>query len=256
MRPALLIPRLLVPVLLLCASAAEAGSYKFVTLVFPPLEYADDKGQAAGAAVELVREVMTRLGHKVEIEVLPWTRSLNLTKEGKADAIFTAYRNDERATFLDYSSEVLIPQVVSLYARKGSGKTFKGDLAELAGQSIGILNTISYGEIFDKAKDQLKLKTERVESLDLNFKKLAAGRIDFVISNRYSAQVEIEALKLEGVIEELDKPVEVTPSYIAFSKKNKLLGLRDQFDAKLREVKKSGRYREILEKFRVRVPKD
>lgn len=256
MRPIPQLTRLALALLLSWGSAAEAASYKLVTLDFPPLEFADEKGAAAGAAVELVREVMTRLGHKVEIEVLPWTRSINLTKEGKADGIFTAYRNAERETFLDYSNEVLIPQVVSLYVKKGSGKTFKGDLAELQGQTIGILNTISYGQIFDKAKDALKLKTERVESLDLNFKKLAAGRIDYVISNRYSAQVEIEALKLESVIEELDKPVEVTPSYIAWSKKNKLVGLRDAFDAKLKDVKKSGRYREILEKFRVRAPKD
>lgn len=235
---------------------AAADAYKMVTLDFPPLEYADDKGAAAGAAVELVREIMSEMRHNVAIDVLPWTRSLLLTKEGKADAIFTAYKNAEREAFLDFGNEILVPQVVSLYIKKGSKLTFKGDLKELRPYKIGTLNTISYGERFDKAKDNLKLQTERVEGLDQNFKKLAAGRIDYVISNRYSAAVELDRLKLDGEVVELPQAVEITPSYIAFSKKNKLGALRDEFDKVLRGLKKSGRYHAILEKYKVLAPHD
>lgn len=238
------------------ASPALAGTYKLVTLDFPPLEYADENNEAGGAAVELVKEVMKELKHTVQIQVLPWTRSMMLTKEGKADAIFTCYKNPEREGYLDFGAEVLVPQVVSLYVKKGSKATFKGDLKELVPFKIGILNTISYGQIFDKAKDELKLKTERVEELDQNFKKLAAGRIDYVISNRYSATVELNRLKLQDEIVELPRAVEVIPSYIAFSKARKLAALRDEFDRVLKHFKKTGRYHEILEKFKVRAPRE
>lgn len=238
------------------ASPAVAGAYKLVTLDFPPLEYADENNEAAGAAVELVKEVMKELKHTVQIQVLPWTRSMMLTKEGKADAIFTCYKNPEREGYLDFGAEVLVPQVVSLYVKKGAKASFKGDLKELVPFKIGILNTISYGQIFDKAKDELKLKTERVEELDQNFKKLAAGRIDYVISNRYSATVELDRLKLQDEIVELPRAVEVIPSYIAFSKAKKLAALRDEFDKVLKHFKKSGRYHEILEKYKVRAPRE
>src|SRR4051812_11458831 len=99
------------------ALRAFADSYKLVTLDFPPLEFENEKGEAMGAAVDIVRAVMTKLGHKTAVQVLPWTRSLNLTREGKADAIFTAYKNEEREAFLDYGHEVLMPQIVSLYTK-------------------------------------------------------------------------------------------------------------------------------------------
>ncbi len=246
----------LIAIALSQASPALAGSFKMVTLDFPPLEYANEKNEAAGAAVELVTEIMKELKHSVHVQVLPWTRSMMLTKEGKADAIFTCYKNPEREGFLDFGVEVLVPQVVSLYVKKGSKATFNGDLKELIPFKIGILNTISYGQVFDKAKDDLKLKTERVEALDQNFKKLAAGRIDFVISNRYSATVELDRLKLQDEIVELPRAVEVIPSYIAFSKAKKLAALRDEFDKVLRSFKRSGRYHEILEKYKVRAPRE
>lgn len=246
--------KIILAALLTWSNVAFAGAYKFVTLDFPPLEYEGEKGEAAGAAVDIVREVMTKLKHTVSIEVLPWTRSLQLAKEGKASAIFTAYKNAERETFLDYGNEVLIPQVVSLYVKKGSSLTYKGDPKELVGKTIGIISTISYGQVFDQAREKLQLRTERVESLDLNFKKLIAGRLDFVISNRYSAEVEIENLKLGEVVVELAQPVEIMPSYIAFSKKSRLTALRDDFDKTLRLLKRSGRYQEILAKYRVHAP--
>lgn len=233
---------------------ASAAAYKFTTLDFPPLEYLDDKMQPTGAAVDIVKEVMKRLGHESSVELLPWTRSLNLVKEGKSDGVFTCYRTPEREAFLDFSTEVLIPQVVSLYVRKGDKLGFEGDLKALKGKTIGIVSTISYGTRFDEAKETHKLKTDRVESLDLNFKKLLSGRLDLVISNRYSAQVEIERMKIEDQVEEIRVPVEVIPSYVGWSKKNGLTGLRDQFDKELKSLKRSGRYDEILKQYKLNVP--
>lgn len=235
-------------------AGAEAGAYRFVTLEFAPLIFTDDRGQPSGAAVEIVTETMRRLGHSVDIKVMPWSRALGLVQQGKADAIFTAYKNPEREVFLDYTSAVLVQQVIALYIKKGSGRQFSGDLKDLKGATIGTLNTISYGRAFDLAKEKLKLRTERVETLEENFRKLAAGRLDYVVSNRYSGEIAIETLRLMREIVELPKAVEVTPSYLAFAKKRKLTALRDAFDRELQELRRSGRYQEILDKYRVRAP--
>lgn len=249
-----MIKRALAVILLLGAETASAGAYKFVTLEFPPLEFTNDRGAPDGAAVEIVSAVMKRLGHSLTIEVMPWSRCMNLVKSGKADAVFTAYRNQERAGFLDFAKENLVAQVVGLFVKKGSGRTFTGDFKVLKPFTFGVLNTISYGETFDNAKTKLGLKTERVEDVMLNFKKLAAGRVDYVVSNRYSAEVAIETLRLRQQVTELPRPVEVTPSFVAFSKKRQLGVIRDAFDKELRLFKQSGQYQVILDKFRVRAP--
>ena len=144
--------------------------------------------------------------------------------------------------------------MVSLYVKKGDKLAFDGDLKALKGKTIGIVSTISYGTRFDEAREAHKLKTDRVESLDLNFKKLLSGRIDVLISNRYSAQVEIEKQKIADQVEELRVPVEVIPSYIGLSKKNGLSTLRDQLDHAMKALKASGRYDEILKQYKLNVP--
>lgn len=237
------------------AGEAAAEEFHFVTLSFPPLEFEEPDKKVTGAAVEVVREVMKSISHSVTIELLPWPRALSAVKDGNADAIFTAYRTPEREKFLEYSHEVLVPQVVSLYIKKGSGRTFTGDFQELAPYVIGILSTISYGRGFDAAREKYKLKTDRVDNLELNFKKLVAGRLDYVISNRYSAQYVINALGIEKDVQELTVPVEVTPSFVGFAKTPRATKLIEAFDAGLRELKRNGRYDAIMERFDVRVPK-
>lgn len=248
--------RFLLKLILLChlgSFEAQARSYKLVTLDFPPLEMLDEKGKVTGVAVEIVTEIFGKLGHTVEISLLPWARALALTMEGKADAIFTIYRLPERESFLDYSVEEIIPQPVSLYVRTNTQTKYQGDIKAIVGSKVGTLNSISYGKIFDGIKSQLKI--ERVDTMELNFKMLMAGRIDYVVSNSYSAASTLAKLGLEKDIIELEPPVEITPSYIAFSKKKALTALRDRFDTELRLFKKGPRYAKILSKYRVKLPK-
>lgn len=239
----------------LVAGEAGAENFHFVTLSFPPLEFEGPDKKVTGAAVEVVREVMRSISHTVTVDLLPWPRALGAVKDGSADAIFTAYRTPEREKFLDYSNEVLVPQVVSLYIKRGSGRTFTGDFQELAPYVIGTLSTISYGKGFDAAREKYKLKTDRVDTLELNFKKLIAGRLDYVISNRYSAQYVITELGIDKEVQELTVLVEVTPSFVAFAKTPRAAKLIEAFDAGLRELKRNGRYDAIMERFDVRVPK-
>lgn len=234
-------------------SNAQASNYKLVTLDFPPLEMLGENGKVIGAVTDIVREVFQKIGHRVEINLLPWTRALALTKDGKADGIFTIYRLPEREQYLDYSTEEIIPQVVSLYAEKSRPASYRGDLQTIVGSKVGTVSSISYGKIFDDMKNRFKI--ESVDTLELNFKKLVAKRIDYVVSNRYSAAYTLAKLALDQDVVEVGPPIEVIPSYIAFSKKNKLSSLRDRFDAELVSFKKSARYRQILKHYRVELPK-
>ena len=236
-------------IILLGAPQAFAGSYSFVTLDFPPLEFAGEDGKAKGIAVELVEKVMANLGHQVTIEIMPWARGLEMVKTGKADAIFTAYKTPEREEFLDYSTVVLIPQIVSLYAPKNSEIAFDGDLLKLKDKRFGVVSTISYGKTFDGLRDQLQ--TDRAENLESNLRKMLAGRVDLIISNMYVAESEIKKLNLQNDIKKLAPEVETVDSFIGFSKAKGLAALRDDFDRELRKLSEDGTTAQIMSKYGV-----
>lgn len=225
----------------------EAANYVFVTLEFPPLEYTGEDGNPRGIAVDMVKRIMSSLGHEIQIKVYPWPKALEMVRAGDADAIFTAYKTPERETFLDYSKEVFIPQIVGFYVKKGSSITFNGDLHTLRTKHIGVVSTISYGPKFDQMGPQLQV--EPVERIEQNFQKLLSGRIDLIISNIHVADWELQKLQLREEIVRLPHEVERVSSYIAFSKRRNLTTLRDQFDQELRKLKANGEYNIVIEKY-------
>ena len=240
---------LLLLMLTLTSKAVSAAEYVFVSLEFPPLEYAGKDGIPEGIAVSIVRRIMNTLGHTVDIKIHPWSRSLDLVRKGHVDAIFTAYRTPKRETFLDYSREILVPQTVSFYVRKGSQIEFYGDLNNLKGRRIGVVSTISYGPKFDQFRDQLNIQS--VENIEQNFDKLLLGRIDLFISNKFVADWKLNTADSAKHIIRLPQEVEHVPSYIGFSKKRKLTDLRDAFDLELTKLKDSGEYAKLLEQYKI-----
>lgn len=221
-------------------STASADEYRFVTFNYPPLEYEDQNRRPQGIAVNIVSHIMAAIGHRVRIEVYPWTRALDMVKNGRADAIFTAYKNEQREAFLDFSREVLILQEVYFFKRKNQPIEFAGDYQNLKKYTIGVVSTISYGPLFDAAKEVLDI--DRSSRLEHGFQKLRLGRIDLLPSDTLVAGYTLKSMGLTGVIEALPPRIQSVPSYIAFSKRRQLGALRDQFDQQLIEMKASGVY--------------
>lgn len=221
-----------------------AADFTFVTLQFPPLEYENDDQGAEGAIVDVVRTIMDRLGYTVNIQVLPWTRALQKVRTGKADAIFTAYRIVERESYLDYSNEILISQEMYFFKKKGSAIQFDGRIDSIKDARIGIVSTISYGQVFDAFRPLVEL--DKANQLSHNFEKLVRGRIDLLPSNLFVAEYTIRKMRIEDQVERLPKMVESIPSYIAFSRQKDLHRLRQQFDDELRKLKRTGEYSELM----------
>ena len=237
-------PILLGMLLLLISQNTRAEGYTFVTFHYPPFEIAAEQNEAEGGIVEVVRTIMDNLGHNVKIRAYPWTRALKMVRVGEAAAIFTAYKNPDRERFLDYSREVLFPQSVYFFARKDSPHKFDGDFNKLRSHRIGVVSTISYGQVFEKHKNSLQL--DRASNLEQSFQKLLRERVDLVISDIHVAKHTLKNLGLTESIRALPQRVEKVPSFIAFSKKRGLLRLRDEFDRELLRLKQSGEYDRIL----------
>ncbi|WP_420412364.1 substrate-binding periplasmic protein [Roseibium sp.] len=240
---------ILASVLALSVTSAKSEAVKLVTLEYPPYEYKDGSS-ADGIVVRILQAAFGKLGKDITIEVLPWKRALHMVKEGDADAIFTAYKNDERVKFLDYSETVLMPQVLSVWVQKGSDVGFDGSMDSIADHKIGLVDGISYGTMVDEA-----IKVGTLKSVDYapqsenNIKKLMGGRIDAIIMNKYGAMHHLKNHKGLDKVVELQPEISSIPSYIAFSKKNNLAGLRDQLDGVLQEMIASGEYQKIIDTY-------
>jgi polar amino acid transport system substrate-binding protein len=232
----------------LVSATASASTYRFVTLEYPPYEYSE-KGVIKGAAVEIVKETFKLMGHEVKIEIWPWARSIEMLKNGDADGIFTFFKTPERESFALFSKEVVVQQKIAFWVRKDSMINFDGDLASLQNYRIGIVRKTSYGDRFDNAVKKGTLKVTETYTIEEAIKLLVKNRIDIWVSNYHGAVFELKKTGKYPEVKELTPSLQDTPAYVGFSKRRDLEGLRNEFDAALVKLKKSGRYAAILKAY-------
>jgi len=226
-----------------------AKTLNLVTFEYPPYEYSEN-GKLKGMAVEVVKLIFKELEIDITIEVLPWARAIKYIEHGERDAIFTAYKNPVREKFADYSTEVLMPQIVSFFVRKGSPIVFDGDFNKLSKHSIGVVRKISYGQKLDLAiKNGIFKRVEQVNDVTQNFRKLIKGRIDIIPNSKYGGYHILNKLDQEDEVDELLLNIQSVPSFIAFSKKRNLKDIRDKFDVILKRLKNDGSYLQILQNY-------
>lgn len=143
----------------MCISA-YARTHKVATLEYPPYEY-EERGEAKGIAVDIIKEAFRRMGQPIEISFFSFSRALNNLKTGESDLIFTFYHKPEREAFALYSKETLVSQTVSLFVLEDSPIVFDGDWTKLADNTFGVAD-FSYGKVFDAVKQSKALKKVEV----------------------------------------------------------------------------------------------
>jgi polar amino acid transport system substrate-binding protein len=206
-----------------------------------------------GIAVDLVRQALEPAGWSVDVEILPWARSLKLINDGMRDCIFSIFKTPEREKFLDFSEHPILLQPINLYTQKTSGIRFDGDLSKLKDHSFSAVFKVSYGKKFDDARSFLKVIQEY--SATDSFLQLGRSRVDLAISNVFLATYELNngAAEVAGNIIELQPPVDNVASYMAFAKgKNETA--RAAFDANIERVLKGNGGKEfklILDKYQI-----
>ena len=226
-----------------------AKTLHLATFEHPPYEYTENS-ILKGIVVNLVTRVFNDMDQPIDIQVLPWARAITDIKEGKLDALFTAFKKPEREEFIDFSNQVLMQQTVSLYARKDAHIEFDGSLAPLKGYRFGVVRKISYGQILDKALKENRFRyVEETNDAIQNFQLLLNHRVDIVPSIQHGGSYILNHVPDMNQIKELDTSVQNIPSYMAFSKANGLTEIRDKFDRHLAQLKASGEYQKIIDDY-------
>lgn len=138
--------------------------------------YLGEKLPYQGVASRIVAEAFALEGIDVRWEFYPWARALRLAERGERDGSAVWLRSPERDQHF-FVSEPVIESGYYLFHRKDLALDWHqvDDLAQLR---IGATLGYDYGEAFQRAEREGRLKVQRLPSEEQGLRMLLAGRID------------------------------------------------------------------------------
>ena len=206
---------------------------------------------ANGLATNIVTEVFTRAGLRVEMNFMPWQRVKNDMEQGDIDISVGSWYNETRAREAQFTKAYLTNELV-IVKRKldklnySTTSEFK-DYISNKGYRLGVFKDYGYGEEF----------AEIAPLVSLNFYKyckklvrdVAAKKTDLALLDHWTASKSLN--KVKNVADHL----EIMPTlinrdlHVTISKKrsdHKLIA--EAFNKALAQMKQDGSYQSILNK--------
>lgn len=242
---------------LLAASVAHAETaFKFTTQDFAPFNYLSD-GKVAGPAYEIIVKACARISASCSFELLPWIRAQQEVTEGIANGMFVIGWNQARAKILHFSPPLMSTEY-GFFVRASNPLQYK-DLADMQKMTVAAYGPSNTSNSLEKLRKKMiaqKLDALRVDIRpdgDAGFKKLAAGRVDAVFSNREVGYGLIARLGLENEVRYAGK-TEALDYYIGFMKAHNDPALLARLDSAITAVMTDGSAKAILDKFGMQLP--
>jgi polar amino acid transport system substrate-binding protein len=230
-------------------TASLAAPLTLVTDVWIPFENLSHP-EAPGFSTEVLRHVFNAMGQEAAFEEYPWARAAALVFSGERDALYTAFYNEERARFCFFPSESLARDKWVLFVRSDeAGKLRFTSLDDLKGYRIGVLRGASVSpEFWDFVRRESYV--EEVSSDEINFRKLEAGRVDYIVASYFNGSQLIGSLGLrDKVVPLLSKSLKEDDLYVIFSKKRVTPGFVAAFSAALHDFKQTDTFQAISRKY-------
>jgi len=210
----------------------------------PPVVW-EQYGKLTGIGPDLAQSILSDLGISFVMAVEgDWKQVQDKCKNGKIDMLVSAYKNDERASYMEYSLPYL-PQPTVIIVEKGKEFAF-GRWESLMGKR-GVTNVgESYGQEFDDfIKEKLDVKYIAFErAIEL----LNRGEADYLIVDLFTALIYSRLLQGEDAITILDPPVTTQTFHLTISKSSALAKQMPEIDKKLRVLVKDGTVEKLFYK--------
>ena len=197
---------LMLPAALCLSIAASAQAGAAVPLViygdddYPPYSYVEN-GRMKGIYTEIVREAtqsMPRYG--VQLRPVPWKRGVLMLQTGDAFALYPPYSWRSERPYVRYSVPLLMEQLVVLC---NQGVLARRKLQQWPADYAGLHLGVNAGFLLGDAGLMTSLRAEKIvldpaKGTRTNLLKLMRGRIDCYVSDRLSAQWELQRIRREG----------------------------------------------------------
>ena len=227
-----------------------AEPFRIVTDPWPPYVYLKD-GKAVGIDVDIALAVLTKMGIKAKIEMLPWKRSLAAVRDLEADAILSAAITDQRKMFLYFPAEPVSKGETVFFQRK-SRNIIVSSLDDFRGLKVGAILGYQYCDELDSSA--VLSDASRVVTLDQSFNMLMSDRIDVVVESEAAGMYKAKEMGVSDKISVVEGSRYCSVgNHLAFSKKLGSKELAEKFSKELVRFKATNEYEKILEKYGVQV---
>ncbi|MBI5519545.1 MAG: amino acid ABC transporter substrate-binding protein [Desulfovibrio sp.] len=212
---------------------------------YPPYHWAEGESAYAGASVELLALALPP-GVRARPVVLPWRRTLEWARQGKVDLILSLRITPERTDYLLFTAHRSFSNPIVVFVRRDRVFPFK-QWADLKGRRGGV----SFGDRFGNGFDEYwraELTVEEAPTMESNFAKLEAGRIDYFVTSRYVGEAYAGAHTEGHGVTVLAPPISDEGIHFGFSKASPCAALARLVDARLKELDRKGVSEQLLKK--------
>jgi polar amino acid transport system substrate-binding protein len=213
---------------------------------YPPYHWREGD-RIAGASVALTGQILDAMGIAWEARYVgPWLRVLKTAEVGEIDLVVSLKPTPERAAFLAFSEAPSFPNPMALFVPRDRPLRFER-FDDLVGKRGGKSAGDRFGDEFDQFA-AAHLQIEEADGLGVNFQKLAAGRIDYVVTGLYTGRAQLATMSLSERLVALPRRVNEGHVHHGFAKNGRCLGIMAEFDRRLARIARTPLPRELLER--------
>jgi polar amino acid transport system substrate-binding protein len=215
----------------------------------------DPASDRPGFIIEATKAVFEKAGYLLDYQVKGWTwdRSMEEAKNGKIDGVIGAAKSD--APDFVFPEEAFCKQRMTFFVKKSNPWRFSG-VESLSSIKLGIISGYTYEDQVDGYIKKNQANEEAIQiikddnALELNIKKLAAGRIGATIEDAAVFNTKAKALGMTDQFETAGVAGDGDDIFIAFTPakdtSKKYAGI---LAAGIKEMKASGDLQKLLDKY-------
>lgn len=199
-----------------------------------------------GFLSEITIAAFTKAGYDAKLIILPWKRAMEMTKEGKCDALLGASYTKERTLFFSYPKYSWNNHVF-FFVKKEKHMTYVTP-EDFCPARIGVFLGSFYADRFRKIGC---LTVDEFSTIQQNIKKLLSDRIDLFIDSKDAVDYYInkEFPDHKNDIKTVLPCYEIDKIYLVISKKiPKNAQMARDYDHGIKAIKADGSYHKIIEK--------
>jgi len=243
-RSCLALPALIAaPLPVVAADEALLG----ITENLPPLNYLDD-GAARGFSVELLRMMAGQAGIRLELQVLPWLRAVQMAEASAHGVLFSLTRTPERETQFQWVGPIAQRRIL-LYKLTSRADLTLTQLGELGRSRIGVVRDSAADRALQAAGLRPGVELELGLDDATNVRKLLAGRMEYIALLDWAAAWNLRQLQLPYGTLQAVMEQDVGKSYWYGLCPDAKPALVRRLQAALEAIRRDGRYERLRQRY-------
>lgn len=231
--------------------AWSSENIRFVTLEFSPFIYGENQ-VVAGPGRDLIAAVCAQARITCSYDIYPWRRAQELIKNGDADGMMVIGRNAQREEWIRFSPPHFRTEY-GFFVNSTEAMVYS-DVSQLQGLKVGVFAPSNTATQLARIRDGMisaglvPLEIEERPDDPSGFRKLAAGRIGAVYSNRDRGHRIVDEEGLSQAVRYAGGHQGIL-YYAGISRNFPDQALVDRFESAWRELFRRGDAQKIIESY-------